>query len=277
MLQPPHRPILALATLLTALAVAPSAANAAGATVVKVVDGDTVRIKENGRTRTVDLRGVDAPEKADCHGAEATKALKRLLPRGARVQVRSGSVKRAGKLVNEALVRSGDARATGGQLTAAQDAARKAGRGLWAACPADRSRGTPPPTGGTPPPPSDVLTGDAAIQRARTDLQGRKFTRIRTHDVQLHREPPAPVLGRLVRRAGLDLQRLRRHHVRRVPRPLGGDRRRVPHRLRRRARPAAQRRRHRGLPRRRRPGRAHHDQRRGRLRRRPATPARKSR
>ena len=178
MLQPPHRPILALATVLTALAVAPSAANAAGATVVKVVDGDTVRIKEDGRTRTVELRGVDAPEKADCHGAEAAKALKRLLPRGARVQVRNGSIKRAGKRVNEALVRSGDARATGGQLTAAQDAARQAGRGLWAACPAPP---TPPPTGGTPPPPpSDVLTGDAAIQRARTDMQGRKFTRIRT-------------------------------------------------------------------------------------------------
>jgi micrococcal nuclease len=179
MLAPPHRPILALATLLTALAVAPGAAHAAGATVVKVVDGDTVRVKANGRTRSVNLRGVDAPEKADCYGSEATQALKRLLPRGARVTLRNGSIRRGRKLVNEALVRSGDARATGGQLTAAQDAARTAGRGLWAACPAPQPPGSGTPGGGTPPPP-DVITGDAAIQRARTDLQGRRFTRIRT-------------------------------------------------------------------------------------------------
>ena len=200
MLQPPHRPILALATLLTALAVAPGTANAAGATVVKVVDGDTVRIKENGRTRTVDLRGVDAPEKADCHGADAAKALKRLLPRGARVQVRRGSVRRAGKLVNEALVRSGDARATGGQLTAAQDAARKAGRGLWAACPVPQPQ---------PPTRRDAAAADGrAHRRCRDPARPYRPAGPQLHahphdDLQLHREPPAPVLGRLVRRAGL--------------------------------------------------------------------------
>jgi hypothetical protein len=45
---------------------------------------------------------------------EATTALKRLLSANARIRVKSGNVRRAGKRVNAALIRSGSARAAAG-------------------------------------------------------------------------------------------------------------------------------------------------------------------
>lgn len=180
-----RRPLIAIALTLTAGAALPATGAAATATVARVVDGDTVKVRQAGRVRTVDLLGVDAPEPGACGGRDATKALKRLLPAKARVTVARDAngpasgryITRAGKLVNEAMIRAGNARAAtgalsrGSRLTAAQDAAKQAGRGLWAACPEPAPQPQP-----TPDPP----TGDAAKQRARTDLQGRVFTRITT-------------------------------------------------------------------------------------------------
>ena len=57
------------------------------------------------------------------------------------------------------------------------------------------------------PTPTPPTTGDAAKQRARTDLQGRVFIRITTTTFSSARVTPAPLLGRLVRRGGLDVQR----------------------------------------------------------------------
>lgn len=58
------------------------------ATVVKVVDGDTIIVRVAGRTETVRLLGIDTPEKeggprpAECYGAEASEYASTLLPPG---------------------------------------------------------------------------------------------------------------------------------------------------------------------------------------------------
>lgn len=86
------------------------------ATVVRVVDGDTikVRIGSTGRPQTVRLALIDAPESstqryghAECGGVEATSALKRLVD-GREVQLRHPSSQRSedryGRLIREVLV-----------------------------------------------------------------------------------------------------------------------------------------------------------------------------
>ncbi|HET6548412.1 MAG TPA: hypothetical protein VFG79_08155 [Solirubrobacter sp.] len=159
------------------LAAALVAALFAPATVRSVVDGDTIRIRQDGRAKTVNLRGVDAPTGAECHAAEATQALRRLLKRGARITTHGRYVRRRGRLINAVLIRRGHARAAAGapkRLAAAEAKARTAGRGLWA-CPPPPPPAAPPST--TPPP---VAPPSDPIARARADLQGRVFTRITT-------------------------------------------------------------------------------------------------
>jgi micrococcal nuclease len=165
---------LALATFALLLAAGPARA----ATVVRVVDGDTVKVRDGGRTRAVDLAGVDAPEAGACQGAEAKSALAKLLPalasvklvRDAHAPATARYVYRAGKLANVALVRAGLARASAGGLSkhaalaSAERAAQKTGKGVWSC---------------TAPPPA----GQPALDRARTDLADRMFTHIETPSV----------------------------------------------------------------------------------------------
>jgi len=95
------------------------------ATVVKVVDGDTIRVRlPDGREEPVRYIGVDTPERGDPCWGEATDANARLVE-GRRVRLERdvserdrynrllAYVYRAGDglLVNEALVRDGWARA----------------------------------------------------------------------------------------------------------------------------------------------------------------------
>ena len=47
-------------------------------TVTRVVDGDTVRVRVDGRTERVRLIGIDAPESGACLGTESLAALRRL-------------------------------------------------------------------------------------------------------------------------------------------------------------------------------------------------------
>lgn len=130
--------------------------------VVKVVDGDTVRVRlRPGRaTRDVRLIGVDTPEVhggSECWGPEASAALERVLPVGSRVSLVSDPtqartdrygrllryVAKGGKDVNRMQVANGSASVYvhGGkpfQRTAtyqrAEAAAQADGRGLWGAC-----------------------------------------------------------------------------------------------------------------------------------------------
>ncbi len=97
------------------------------AVVVRVVDGDTIDVRLSSGTRvSVRLLGIDTPEvfsTPECWGAEASRAAKRLLPRGSRVRLTSDTSQadrdRYGRLlryvskgrtdVNRRLVARGDA------------------------------------------------------------------------------------------------------------------------------------------------------------------------
>jgi len=129
-------------------------------TVARVVDGDTIRLPDGTRVRLVQ---IDAPEadEHECYAARATRALERLLPEGAEVELERDPalddrdrfdralryVLRGETNVNLELVRAGAAapyffRGDRGRyaddLLAAAAEARDAGRGLWGACPSAR-------------------------------------------------------------------------------------------------------------------------------------------
>lgn len=61
------------------------------ARVVEVIDGDTVRVRlASGRRRDVRLIGIDTPEVfggVECGGRQASRSLKKILPRGTKVSL----------------------------------------------------------------------------------------------------------------------------------------------------------------------------------------------
>lgn len=131
------------------------------ARVIRVVDGDTVKIRRDGSRDTVRLIGVDTPESVkpgspvECFGKEASRETTRLL-RGERVTLVLDREPRDrydrllayvyrvrdGRFVNHHLVRRGFATTLSirpntrfaRRFAAAQDAARREGRGLWSRC-----------------------------------------------------------------------------------------------------------------------------------------------
>lgn len=154
---------LALAFLLTATACALSSPRVDGrATVLSVVDGDTIVVEIVGRTETLRLIGVDTPESVhperpvECFGPEAAEFLSTLLPPHTEVTIQRdvvgrdhygrllGYVRRAsdGLYVNDELVRQGFARPMSIEPNTSQResfveaarAAEAADVGLWAAC-----------------------------------------------------------------------------------------------------------------------------------------------
>lgn len=194
-----HLPaVLAAATV--ALAFAPAALPApvpASGTVAKVVDGDTLRVRQGGVVRTVDLAGVDAPEPGECFATAATRRLKASVALGSAVRFtfpgrRPGArAKRFSALVrtdrfqlNRRMVVGGFARTDGADLFTsgqvlvdAEIAAQDAARGLWATCegftPAagtqqGGSGATPPASGGAPvipsTPPAAGVPSDTQIR-----------------------------------------------------------------------------------------------------------------
>lgn len=135
---------------------------ASNAVVERVVDGDTIHARIDGRDETVRLIGIDTPETVkpgtpvQCFGEEASKHTSALLPAGTRIRLERDAegrddygrllayVYRAGDglFVNLALVRDGYAQlltippnvAHVAELRAGADDARRQGRGLWSAC-----------------------------------------------------------------------------------------------------------------------------------------------
>ena len=127
--------------------------------VVHVVDGDTIEVDDAGRRETVRLLGVDTPETVDprkpvmCYGPEASTYTKQRLE-GRRVTLESDVERRDrygrrlayvrldGRRFNDELLERGFARllviAPNGMYarTMLQEelAAKRARRGLWAAC-----------------------------------------------------------------------------------------------------------------------------------------------
>jgi endonuclease YncB( thermonuclease family) len=139
---------------------APAAAGQA-ATVRRVVDGDTIDVRIGGANRRVRLLQVDTPEVyggAECYGAQASAAMKRLLPVGTAVTLyddpaldRTDAYGRLLRYafrgttnVNVSLVANGYAapyfyRGERGRYAAGLErvarAAIAARKGLWGACP----------------------------------------------------------------------------------------------------------------------------------------------
>ena len=139
-----------------------AAAEPGRAVVTQVVDGDTIHARLAGRTEKVRLIGIDTPEThgagglRECFGAEATKHTQSLLPPGTVVMlVRDAEARdRFGRLlayvyraddrlfVNLELARHGYAAALtlppnvahADDFVGAAAEARRANRGLWAAC-----------------------------------------------------------------------------------------------------------------------------------------------
>jgi micrococcal nuclease len=132
------------------------------ASVVSIVDGDTVVIDVDGTHERVRLLGIDTPETShptrpvECFGAESTARITELIPPGSAVRVERDVEARDhyGRLllylyradddlfVNHALVAEGYAAtlhidpngAHRGALSAAEQEARATGLGLWGAC-----------------------------------------------------------------------------------------------------------------------------------------------
>ena len=133
------------------------------ATLVRVVDGDTIVVSIAARDERVRLIGIDTPESVrpgaavECFGKEASGHLASLLPPGTPVRL-VGDIEprdRYGRLlayvyrepdglfVNAAMARDGFAEpltippnvARTAEVVAAARGARDSGRGLWGACP----------------------------------------------------------------------------------------------------------------------------------------------
>ncbi len=133
------------------------------ATVVEVVDGDTVVLDVGGREEPVRLIGIDTPEvfvdegeQPECYGPEASAFTKDLLPPGTAVRLERDVVGRDdydrllayvylvadGRMVNEAIIAGGFATplsivpntAYAARFVAAASAAEAAGLGLWGVC-----------------------------------------------------------------------------------------------------------------------------------------------
>ena len=126
--------------------------------VVFVIDGDTIVVERGVRRERVRYVGIDAPERDECYGSEATSANERLvedrtvfLERDVSETDRFGRLLRyvwveaaeGWVLVNVELVRGGFAEAgdyppdeaRDEELEAAESVARTDDRGLWEACP----------------------------------------------------------------------------------------------------------------------------------------------
>lgn len=69
------------------------------ATVISIGDGDTFRANINGSPVTIRLACIDAPERRQPYGKEATEALKTLLPAGSSIWVERVAKDRYGRTV----------------------------------------------------------------------------------------------------------------------------------------------------------------------------------
>lgn len=143
------------------------------ATVVKVVDGDTVELDIGGRHERVRLLGIDAPESVhptlpvQCFGPEASAELGRLLPAGSTVRIERDAEPRDryerlllylyraddDLFVNRWLLTNGLAdtafydpnTARAPELTRARSQARAGSVGLWGSCDGPDQPLDPPP------------------------------------------------------------------------------------------------------------------------------------
>jgi len=114
------RRITLLALAVAALLPAAAVPQTQPVTVVSIGDGDTLRVQDRGRTITVRLACIDAPEMAQSPwGQQARQQLQAMVPIGSAVQLRVkandrygrqvAEVSRGGSNVNQTLIASGAA------------------------------------------------------------------------------------------------------------------------------------------------------------------------
>lgn len=154
---------LAVAGCATATPPGPGAEVGSTARLVRVVDGDTIVVDIAGREETVRLIGIDTPESVkpdsavECFGPEASHELARLVPPGTALRLARDQELRdryerllayVFRLPDEMFLNL-EMAATGyaaplpfapnltfaDDMAAAVSAARRAGLGLWSACP----------------------------------------------------------------------------------------------------------------------------------------------
>jgi len=140
--------------------------HATKATISRVVDGDTIKVKIEGQEKTVRLIGIDTPEthkpgvKVECGGPEASSYMKDIAPVGAKVRLVSDptqdKVDRYGRLLAYASIKgdslqldqlyAGNAEVyiykgkpfqRADKFQRAEDVARRAKRGVWGHCNGD--------------------------------------------------------------------------------------------------------------------------------------------
>jgi micrococcal nuclease len=140
----------------------PATALAANATMLSVVDGDTIDVSIGGKRERVRLIGIDTPETkkpntpVQCYGPEATKFTKSLLPKDAALHLERDVVARDdfgrmlayvylagdGQFVNMTIIGQGYARpltippnaSHADEFIAAAHNAEREHIGLWARC-----------------------------------------------------------------------------------------------------------------------------------------------
>jgi micrococcal nuclease len=142
------------------------AARSQGATIVRVVDGDTLRVEINGQEKVVRLVGIDTPEthkpgvKVECGGRDASASMARLAPAGAAAKITpdptQDSADRYGRLLAyvvvdhhtiqreqvrlgwaEVYVYEGKPFQRVDSFRRAERAAKRAHRGVWGQCKGD--------------------------------------------------------------------------------------------------------------------------------------------
>lgn len=182
--------LVVIALVVVAWAAGAAAAARTGASIVEVMDGDTVKVQVAGRAETLRLIGLNTPESVDprrpveCFGRVASARMKELLPIGLRVEMEAdptqGDRDRYGRLLRyvfgpqgwnaaEVMIREGFGLEYTYRLPyryqdafqIAQREARENERGLWAstACGGEATaapRAGPPPQLGLSPTPGTI-------------------------------------------------------------------------------------------------------------------------
>jgi endonuclease YncB( thermonuclease family) len=152
-----HRPassFRAFALVLLLALASPALARSFDAEVKRVIDGDSIVVRESRANRVHEIRlaGIDAPELGQPWGIQSRTALRRMVDaRAVRIEVVDrdrygrlvGHVWQGRTHVNLAMVRNGHAWAYARnreerEIRAAHDEARAAGRGLWSLPPEQR-------------------------------------------------------------------------------------------------------------------------------------------
>ena len=114
--------------------------------VSRVIDGDTVEVRHDGRTERIQLRGIDCPELKQPYGKQAKRAVRAMVS-GVTVGVRTYGRDKRGRVMADLVIDRGRSvayilleeglawRITSGAhdeaLEAAEAEARYAKRGLW--------------------------------------------------------------------------------------------------------------------------------------------------